>query len=92
MVNNKIIKTVKKQGRKITLSDGSICDITQIKYFWKKRIPHSNPHYLNSYLLKKMFQRLYYSLPLLLFSKEELKKPLLLLSQKGDKNEPDGNK
>ncbi len=60
MINNKIIKTSRKGKRKIFLLDGSSCDITQIKYFWKKGKPQENPHYLNPEILREIFRKIQY--------------------------------
>ena len=60
MVGNKIIEMVKKDGRKVSLKDGSTCDITQIRYFWKKGQPQENTHYLNAYMLREIFRKAQY--------------------------------
>ena len=56
MVGNRVTEAIKKEGRKLTLKDGSKCDITQVKYFWKKRIPYENKRFLNPELLREMFR------------------------------------
>ena len=60
MVGNKITQTIKKQGRKFFLADGSKCDITQVRYFWKRGVPYKNAQYLNTYMLREMFREVQY--------------------------------
>ena len=60
MIDNKIIKIREKSGRTLTLIDGSTCDISQVRYIWKKRVPEPNPHYLNPHILREIFRQIYY--------------------------------
>ena len=60
MIKNRITKAIRKDGRKLTLSDGSVHDITEIRYIWQNRKPQPNPYYLNANIMREMFRQLQY--------------------------------
>lgn len=60
MVNNKITKMREQSGRTLTLIDGSTCDISQVRYIWKNRVPVPNKYYLNPHILREIFRQIQY--------------------------------
>ena len=60
MIDNKITKLIKQSGRKLTLSDGSTCDVTRVRYIWKDRVPYLNKYYLNAHIMREIFTELQY--------------------------------
>lgn len=60
MIKNRIIEAIKKDGRKLTLSDGTVHDITEARYIWQNKKPYPNPYYLNAYIMREMFRQLQY--------------------------------
>ena len=60
MIDNKITKMVKQSGRKLTLLDGSTCDVTQVRFIWKDRVPIPNKYYLNPHIMREIFKQLQY--------------------------------
>ena len=60
MIDNKITQITKQSGRKLTLLDGSTCDVTQVRYIWKDRVPYPNKYYLNAHIMREIFTELQY--------------------------------